>query len=54
VGQEVDAGALSRLVGEIKERYKFTVLHMTLSPQQYEQMLSLGLYGGEKSVLYER
>ncbi len=54
VGENVDTATLSRLVGEIKDRYKFTILQMTLSPQQYEQMSSMGLYAGEKEVLFRR
>ena len=54
VGQGVDTAALSRLVGEIKEKYKFTILHMTLDPQQYAQMSSMGLYAGEKITLFRR
>jgi DNA-binding transcriptional regulator YhcF (GntR family) len=54
VGQNIDTAALSKVVGEIKERYKFTILHMALSPDQYAQMLSMGLYAGEKQTLYRR
>lgn len=54
VGRDVDMGALSRLVGEIKAKYGFTILHMALSPEQYAQMLSMGLYAGEKKRLYRR
>jgi len=54
VGRDIDMAALSRLVGEIKDRYGFTILHMTLSPEQYAQMLAMGLYAGEKRSLYRR
>ncbi len=54
IGRDLDAGALSRAVGEIKERLKFTILHLSLSPEQYEQMSSMGLYAGEKQTLYRR
>ncbi len=54
IGQGMDAAALSKIVGEIKDRYKFTILHMTLSQEQYDQMLSMGLYAGEKLTLYRR
>ncbi len=54
IGNGLDTAALSRLVGEIKERFRFTILHMTLSPEQYGQMSSMGLYAGEKERLYRR
>ncbi len=54
VGRDLDVTALNRLVGEIKAKYGFTILHMTLSPEQYQQMLSMGLYAGEKKTLYRR
>jgi len=54
IGEGVDTAALSRIVGEIKERYKFTILNLSLSPAQYEQMVSMGLYAGEKRILFRR
>lgn len=54
VGQQLDVTALSRIVGEIKDRYRFTILHMTLSPEQYVQMSSMGLFSGEKRTLFRR
>ncbi len=54
IGQEVDTAALSLIVGEIKAQYRFTVLILTLAPDQYEQMSSMGLYAGEKLVLFRR
>lgn len=54
IGQNIDAPALATLVGDIKEQYKFTILHLILSPEQYDQMASMGLYSGEKQSLYRR
>lgn len=54
IGENVDTVVLSRTVGEIKERYNFSILYLTLSRDQYEQMSSMGLYSGEKQVLFTR
>jgi len=54
IGEGIDNPALARIVGEIKDKYKFAILHLTLSPEQYEQMSSMGLYAGEKTTLFRR
>jgi DNA-binding transcriptional ArsR family regulator len=52
IGENVDASALSRIVGDIKVRLNFTILHLVLAPHQYAQMTDMGLYAGEKQILY--
>lgn len=54
IGESIDSAALAHLVGDIKENYNFTILHLVLSPDQYQQMASMGLYEGEKKILSRR
>lgn len=37
-----------------KEEYGFNIIHLTLDPEQYNQMSSMGLYPGKKVLLYEQ
>lgn len=54
VGSDIDREAIRVNTLEIKEKYKFNIIHLILAPDQYEQMLSMGLYPGKKVVLYTR
>jgi Fe2+ or Zn2+ uptake regulation protein len=37
-----------------RDQYGFNIIHLTLTPQQYDQMSSMGLYPGKKVILYEQ
>ncbi|RME31659.1 ArsR family transcriptional regulator [Candidatus Woesearchaeota archaeon] len=52
VGHDIDSSALNGVVGEIKDKYKFSIIHTTLAREQYEQMTAMGLFPQEKKVLY--
>ncbi|AJF61085.1 TPA: winged helix-turn-helix transcriptional regulator [Candidatus Woesearchaeota archaeon] len=52
LGTTINTADVKLLAGEIKEKYGFTVNQMTLSKEQYEQMASMGLYPGEKKILF--
>ncbi len=52
IGQGIETAALNAIVGEIKERYKFSIIHTTLAREQYDQMITMGLFPQEKKVLY--
>lgn len=54
LGEGIDAAAMGRIVAEIREKYKFTVLFLALSRAQYEQMNSMGLYAPEKQTLFRK
>ena len=53
IGNEVNADMVERLIKEIMQKHKFTISYLTVSPVQYEQMSKMGLYSGEKKVLFE-
>jgi len=52
IGRGVDPNSVFDVVRDIQERYKFQIVHLVLDPQQYEQMVSMGLYSGVKKELY--
>jgi hypothetical protein len=52
LGDGVDAAELKTIVADIKEKYKFTISYLTLTQEQFNQMSQIGLYSGEKKVLY--
>lgn len=54
VGSDIDRDTIRVKTLEIKEKYKFNIIHLILAPDQYEQMLSMGLYPGKKVVLFSR
>lgn len=52
LGDSVDAAELKAIVSDIREKYKFTISCLTLTLEQFNQMSQIGLYSGEKKVLY--
>jgi len=54
IGQNPDIDAIRVKIVEIKEKYNFNIIHLVLSSEQYSQMLSMGLYPGQKIVLFSK
>ena len=54
IGEAIDENALREKIVDIKQRYKFNIIHLLLLPDQYEQMVSMGLYPGQKKTLYRK
>jgi len=54
VGRSVNQDNIREKTVEIKEKYKFNIIYLILSPEQYEQMLSMGLYPGKKVMLFSK
>ncbi|MFH1916112.1 MAG: winged helix-turn-helix domain-containing protein [Nanoarchaeota archaeon] len=54
IGTNIDVTAVQHAVLEIKRKYNYNILHLTLEPAQFEQMTTMGLYPGKKVVLYRR
>ncbi len=52
VGEGSSQEQISSKVVEIKERFAFNIIYMFLSPDQYSQMSSMGLFSGKKVVLF--
>ena len=54
ISSGVDTDELKRIVADIKDKHAFTINHMSLGKDQYEQMAAMGLYPGSKKILYQR
>jgi Fe2+ or Zn2+ uptake regulation protein len=54
IGENVPTTPLVEAQGRIKETMQFTVIYLVLGPHQYEQMVEMGLYAGERQVLFQR
>lgn len=54
IGENIDSNAIKQLCGEIKDKYNFTISSLTLTEDQFTQMSSMGLYSGEKKILYKK
>lgn len=52
IGEGVDSTMVNGVVSKIQDDFKFTIITLSLAPQQYEQMVSMGLYPGVKRVIY--
>ena len=54
VGEDIDKESIRLKVLDIKGKYAFNIIHLILGSEQYNQMLSMGLYPGKKVVLFSR
>lgn len=54
IGGDIDITKVKDIVRETKERHDFTISYMTLTPDQYNQMSSIGLLPRQKRILFER
>ncbi|MFH1400531.1 MAG: hypothetical protein ABIH41_03350 [Nanoarchaeota archaeon] len=54
VGQHIDSAAVQSAASEVKQQFGYNILHLVVGPEQFEQMLSMGLYPGTKVVLFDR
>lgn len=53
IGNNLDADSIKRNSVYIGEKYGFNIILLTLTPEQYNQMSSMGLYPGKKKILFE-
>ena len=54
IGSEIPSASVNNITAKIKEQFHFTIISLVISPQQYEQMVSMGLYSGTKKELYTK
>jgi DNA-binding Lrp family transcriptional regulator len=52
IGDNMDPGIIKTICSEIKEQYNFIITPLSLNYEQYAQMSQMGLYSGEKKVLF--
>ncbi|MDO8481204.1 MAG: hypothetical protein Q7S65_05335 [Nanoarchaeota archaeon] len=54
IGQSINNTLVKSLVADIKASRGHSIVHTSLEREQYEQQLALGLYPGEKKLLFKR
>lgn len=54
IGPGVDSKVVKEKVGDIKEKYNFTIIEYVLDPGVFNQMSQGGLITGKKVILWER
>ncbi|MBN2566514.1 helix-turn-helix domain-containing protein [Candidatus Woesearchaeota archaeon] len=54
IGEDINSDELKRQSGLIKEEYDFSISTLSLTREQFGQMSSMGLYPGQKKVIYKR
>ncbi|MGM5481526.1 MAG: hypothetical protein ACQESE_03895 [Nanobdellota archaeon] len=53
IGNGMDIDSIKRNAVYISDKFKFNIILLTLTPEQYNQMSSMGLYPGKKKILFE-
>ncbi len=53
IGTNLDTDSIKRNSVYVSEKYGFNIILLTLTPEQYNQMSSMGLYPGKKKILFE-
>jgi predicted transcriptional regulator len=53
IGNNMDTDSIKRNALYISDKYSFKIILLTLAPEQYNQMSSMGLYPGKKRILFE-
>lgn len=53
IGTGLDIESIKRNAVYMSDKFKFNIILLVLSPDQYNQMSSMGLYPGRKKILFE-
>ncbi|MCA9478514.1 MAG: winged helix-turn-helix transcriptional regulator [Nanoarchaeota archaeon] len=53
IGMGLDVESIKRNAVYMSDKFKFNIILLVLSPDQYNQMSSMGLYPGRKKILFE-
>jgi len=54
IGEQVPSQPLVEAQAAVREQLGFTCIYLVLGPQQYEQMVEMGLYAGDRQVLLQK
>lgn len=54
IGEGINSSQINKMTAKINEQFHFNLISLVVSSQQYDQMVSMGLYSGTKKNLYER
>lgn len=53
IGTGMDIESIKRNALYMSDKFKFNIILLVLSPDQYNQMSSMGLYPGKKKILFD-
>lgn len=53
IGEKMDEESIKRNALYMSDKYSFNIILLVLTPDQYNQMSSMGLYPGKKKILFE-
>lgn len=54
IGQGIDEGVLKNAVADVKAKHGFVVSYLVLTLEQYKQMSQMGLWSGQKRVVWDK
>ena len=54
VGKNIPVERIKNVVFEIKSKFEFTIIDLTLEPDQFFKMSEMGLFPGKRTVLFQR
>lgn len=54
VGENVAKAPINEVVAQVLDRYSYKINHLVVEPEQYETMANMGLYPGQRTVLYRK
>jgi hypothetical protein len=54
IGEGIPPDEIKKMASVIKDNYDFNITYLTLTEEQYNQMVAMGLYSGEKKILFQR
>lgn len=52
LGVGINSERIKHIMLDVREKYNFIITQLILEPDQYRQMLNMGLYPGKKRILY--
>lgn len=54
IGENIESSSIRQAVVAIKENHNFTITHLVLDEDQYNQMAAMNLYSGKKETLLQK
>ncbi|MEM2115542.1 MAG: helix-turn-helix transcriptional regulator [Candidatus Woesearchaeota archaeon] len=54
LGENIDLTYIKNIAQETYNKFKYNILYLALTKDQYEQMKSIGLYGYNQKILFSR
>lgn len=54
IGDNIPVEKVKNFVVEVKENYDFTIIDLSIEPDQFAKMSDMGLFPGRRTVLFQR